>query len=605
MKRIYTILLAILVVSSVFAQTRSSAFHAVKQNVKISTPSIQKGINAADTDTLSNWASTDAPTVYGFPAPNWGAWSGHNYAGFTEYAEKFTTTLAGDINGALVYVGSSYSGAATHSVTFNIYAGGATPGAILKSKTVEIANMPEFAIYDVIFDSPTAVTAGSDFYIGYSINYVTPADTFNVVMATTRTTPPNTGYVKNAGAWASYSALSGNGLNTSLAIYARVALQTPAAPTMSLSPKTWAAGNILTGATATSANVTLSNIGSGNLTITSVTSLTGTPFTTTLVPSSVSLANGASTTFTFTYAPTVAGTNNQNFIITTNGGFDTVKLSGQAHDAITGNMLGDFENVEDFATVMPSWTLNDVDAGLTYGITDTDFLHSGEAMSFMAFNPASTTPALTTAEWAPHGGAKYGVCMATVTASAPNNDWLISPQKQLGTASTATMWVKSITDQYGLERYNVLVSTSGTAVANFTKISTGTYTEAPLEWTQVTFDLNAYNGQNIYLAVQCVSNDAFCFMVDDIVINTTAVGINGVSENAVAVYPNPANSTLTIANVENATITIYNVIGEVVKTINNASAINEISLANIAEGSYIVRIVKENNVITKKINVVK
>jgi len=87
-----------------------------------------------------------------------------------------------------------------------------------------------------------------------------------------------------------------------------------------------------------------------------------------------------------------------------------------------------------------------------------------------------------------------------------------------------------------------------------------------------------------------------------LVMHDNTSNIETATENNINVYPNPANDVLNITNAENATITIYNVLGEVVKTVTN---VNQISLANVAEGSYIVRIVKENNVITKKINVVK
>lgn len=48
--------------------------------------------------------------------------------------------------------------------------------------------------------------------------------------------------------------------------------------------------------------------------------------------------------------------------------------------------------------------------------------------------------------------------------------------------------------------------------------------EAPVAWTQYTYDLNSYAGQQIYLAINCVSDDAFVFMVDDIYIGGPQVG---------------------------------------------------------------------------------
>jgi hypothetical protein len=48
--------------------------------------------------------------------------------------------------------------------------------------------------------------------------------------------------------------------------------------------------------------------------------------------------------------------------------------------------------------------------------------------------------------------------------------------------------------------------------------------EAPAAWTQYTYDLNSYVGEQIYLAINCVSDDAWVFLVDDIYIGGPQVG---------------------------------------------------------------------------------
>jgi PKD repeat protein/uncharacterized protein YfaP (DUF2135 family) len=72
-----------------------------------------------------------------------------------------------------------------------------------------------------------------------------------------------------------------------------------------------------------------------------------------------------------------------------------------------------------------------------------------------------------------------------------------------------------------LERYNVGISTTNTDPGSFTIISGTDYLEAPITWQQKIFDLNAYNGQTIYVGIQCISHDAFVFMVDDFIATTT------------------------------------------------------------------------------------
>ena len=58
-------------------------------------------------------------------------------------------------------------------------------------------------------------------------------------------------------------------------------------------------------------------------------------------------------------------------------------------------------------------------------------------------------------------------------------------------------WARSATTEYGADRFKVGVSTTGTAPANFTTISTGAYIEVPAAWTQYTYNLDAYVGQQI------------------------------------------------------------------------------------------------------------
>jgi len=179
-----------------------------------------------------------------------------------------------------------------------------------------------------------------------------------------------------------------------------------------------------------------------------------------------------------------------------------------------GDYTMDFENIADFSLTFNNWTPTDVDGKNTYGIENYTFLHQTDPMAFICFNPAQVTPPMTDPSIQPHGGQKFGASFAA--NPAPNNDWFISPQIQLGSNGEVTFWVKSYTAQYGLEKYNVAVSTTNLDPSSFTLISGGQPLEAPIAWTKKTFSLANYNGQAVYVAIQCVSNDAFIFMIDDL-----------------------------------------------------------------------------------------
>jgi PKD repeat protein len=183
----------------------------------------------------------------------------------------------------------------------------------------------------------------------------------------------------------------------------------------------------------------------------------------------------------------------------------------------------DFEACTNFAVDQFSpCTTYDGDGSYTYSIQTVEFENQNYAGSFIAFNASATNPSLAGGNWDAHGGSKCGACFSATTP--PNNDWFITPKINLESNSSFSFWAKTANTNYGKERFNVLISTTNNNISSFTKISTGTYTEAPTTWTKYNYDLNAYNGQGVYLAIQCVSNDAHAFLIDDIEVLTTAGG---------------------------------------------------------------------------------
>jgi hypothetical protein len=225
-------------------------------------------------------------------------------------------------------------------------------------------------------------------------------------------------------------------------------------------------------------------------------------------------------------------------------------------------------------------------------------------MAFIAFNPATTEPPMTDdVEIQPHGGVRFGACMNTVPPPF-NDDWMISPQTTLGMSSTLTMWVKSYTDQYGLEKYNVLVSTTDMDPGSFTSISGSTPLLAPMEWTKVEFDLSEYDGQTVYVGIQCVSEDAFVFMLDDVSIDFIVGTPEQEQDVEFAIYPNPVTDQMNIASgVEIIQVEIFNQLGQVVyrKLIEDYNY--NLNTTGFNAGVYFVRITSETGVGTRKVMV--
>jgi len=305
-----------------------------------------------------------------------------------------------------------------------------------------------------------------------------------------------------------------------------------------------------------------------------------------------------------TYNVSLTITNSSNATdVETKTGYITVTAAG------AGFTL-DFEGCSNFQTTFSPWTGVDVDGNPTYGITGVTFTGSGTAMSYIAFNPTATTPATTGAE--AHGGSRYGASFAA--NPAPNNDWLISPSLHIGGSNwKLSMWVRSYTDTYGLETYKVGVNTAGNLPANFTSFLTGTTAiQAPLTWTLKEFSLASYNGQNIYVGINCTSNDAFFFMIDDIAIGAPSSIEDQELTSGVILSPNPASDVFFLNfsdnSFDNSDIIVTDLNGRIVKTLKYTQSNTRgiaIETTDMANGLYLVSIKNGLKSTTKKVSIAR
>ncbi len=282
-----------------------------------------------------------------------------------------------------------------------------------------------------------------------------------------------------------------------------------------------------------------------------------------------------------------------------------------------------FESYTDFTLDFAPWTQIDNDGLATYGFTNTSFDNSGYTGSYMVFNPTTTTPPLETL--VAYEGDKMAACFAAIPGDtgSENDDWLITPQIHVYDGGTLEFQVKSFTADYGLERYNLYISTTGNAMGDFTQINTGGYLEAPVDWTMESISLDMYAGQDIYFAIQCVTADAFIFLIDQFIVdspNPTAEDVNTPVVTALqGNYPNPFNPTTTISySVKEAgpvTIDVYNVRGQKVRTLVNedvAAGNHTITWTGddsngkaVASGVYFYRMNSTNYNETKKMMLMK
>ncbi|MBI4648016.1 MAG: T9SS type A sorting domain-containing protein, partial [Bacteroidia bacterium] len=95
-----------------------------------------------------------------------------------------------------------------------------------------------------------------------------------------------------------------------------------------------------------------------------------------------------------------------------------------------------------------------------------------------------------------------------------------------------------------------------------------------------------------------------CTETDTVYID--AVNIMNISAKApVAIYPNPTNGKLNIVNADNTVISLYNAIGELIIKVNNVSSYQTIDMTKLPDGNYVIRVLSNDRIITRKISLQK
>jgi hypothetical protein len=231
----------------------------------------------------------------------------------------------------------------------------------------------------------------------------------------------------------------------------------------------------------------------------------------------------------------------------------------------------------------------DNDGAATYSIENHTFPNQGYTGSFIVFNPSTVSPSLgTDNSWLPYDGAKYLVCFSAMAPNNPNNDWIISEEFTASATMNIDLFVKSLTDQYGLERYNVYLMNGTTTSSIVQKLNTGTnYNEAPITWTNLHYVVTGHQGENLRIGIQCVSSDAFAFLVDKLtVVDPNGNDVNEIEQNESVIYPNPCTEGIVNIIAPNSITKVFTADGRLIFETNE----NIIDLNNQPVGIYILEI---------------
>ena len=265
-----------------------------------------------------------------------------------------------------------------------------------------------------------------------------------------------------------------------------------------------------------------------------------------------------------------------------------------------------FEDYEDFTIEdFGDWIQHDEDGGETWGVTELgDFPNVNYVGAGMIFNASAI--GVDPAQFGGHTGDKglYFFASGANETTPQNDDWTVSPLISLDgfTDAKLSLYAKALTNQYGPDQFEIAVSYIGTEVNDFDVISA---LIAPgEEYQKYEFDLSDYDGQDIYIAIHCTTNDGLLLMIDDFLV--TGEGTIGVSDFNVAVasvYPNPVVDTFTIDlsskfDANSVSVTITDMLGKTVMTFNAANSYN---ISSLSKGVYMINITDGNYIATQKI----
>ncbi len=99
------------------------------------------------------------------------------------------------------------------------------------------------------------------------------------------------------------------------------------------------------------------------------------------------------------------------------------------------------------------------------------------------------------------------------------HDWLVTPQVAIQSGDSFIFFIKA---WYGSEDFNIKLSTTGNAIADF-NITLESVVGIGDEYVEYSYDLSSYAGSDIYLAIEWIQ-DTYCLVVDDVKVGQAEAG---------------------------------------------------------------------------------
>lgn len=234
------------------------------------------------------------------------------------------------------------------------------------------------------------------------------------------------------------------------------------------------------------------------------------------------------------------------------------------------------QNSKDTKTFKP----NPADNALTAGYhTEQTLAYLNEGFEDTLFPPPgwTATTTLGTVTWGREYGFFYtGNASALADYSTPANEkWLISPRFMVTAGDSLSFWIRrQYSTAYPPDSLFIMVSTTDANLTSFTTtlVSYDVANGLLNAWTRQAASLNAFAGQNIYIAFKHRNTDGNGFNMDDVQAGTPVVPVELVSftansvQNSVVLQWTTATETNNMgfeierkaANTEYATVAFIN-----------------------------------------------
>ena len=194
-----------------------------------------------------------------------------------------------------------------------------------------------------------------------------------------------------------------------------------------------------------------------------------------------------------------------------------------------------------------------------------------------------------------------GVASYAITyGSTAHDDYLISPaftvtdevtdRMSFDARNQSTSFLESIDVQIWNADISVLLETVATGVTPSTAYETFTY------------DLSAYEGQDIRFAFYISTTDQFRIYIDNVVVDGL-LGLEDVNTSSNFTYfPNPVNNVLSIkAQASIDSISVYNMLGQTVVRSTPNTTTTAVDMSGLQTGAYFVQVAINNSIETVRV----